>query len=83
MSIQAKRVDLSEPWEKADYIKKVRANQALIMEMLKDHLCLSVRYKVMKDRTDVVLSNELRIALRSTLERAGFSADRKTLEKYL
>lgn len=83
MGLQQKRVDLSQPWEKADLIKEIRSSQQLVMIMLKDSLGRDVVRKATEGRTDVVLPREIRQALRATLERAGFSATNKQIEKYL
>lgn len=83
MSIQSKRVDLSTSWDIADAIKKDREQYEDRMRVLKKSLALDVRSRVYKGRTDVVLVSELLPILRKAFKRAGFSANRKELEKYI
>ena len=83
MSIQSKRVDFTEAEFIAHIAKRTRGEHKAAMASIKCQLVYAVKDAIYKDRTDTVLSVEVKEGLRKAFKEAGFSTSVKELERYL
>ena len=83
MPIQSNNINLSEAFMFAGGVKKTREDHKRMMQALKVELAHHTKEAVYANRTDVVLTSEILGALRDVFAAAGFSTNRKELERYL